>query len=64
MEKKFEDLPKWTFWIDEVSVGHYKVKGTEETFGANLDLTGEDPENCSKRLDKLPHKCKGKSAGN
>ena len=44
MEKRFEDLPNWTFWIDEVSAGVYNVKGKENVFGANLDLTGTNPE--------------------
>ena len=44
MEKTFHDLPNWTFWIDEVSVGIYNVKGKDRVFGANLDLTGEDPD--------------------
>lgn len=44
MEKKFQDLPNWTFWVDEISVGVYNVKGRDRLFGANLDLTGKDPE--------------------
>jgi hypothetical protein len=44
MEEKFQDLPNWTFWVDEISVGVYKVKGKEDVFGASLDLTGQDPQ--------------------
>lgn len=44
MEKRFEDLPNWTFWIDEISAGVYNVKGKEDVFGANLNLTGTNRE--------------------
>ena len=44
MQKNFQDLPNWTFWVDEISVGIYNVKGKNKVFGSNLDLTGEDPE--------------------
>jgi hypothetical protein len=43
MEKHFDDLPNWGFRVEEVSSGVYNVKGKNMVFGANLDLTGEDP---------------------
>lgn len=49
MEKKVLDLPNWTFWINEISVGVYNVKGRDAIFGANLDLTGEDSESLLKQ---------------
>lgn len=49
MEKKFQDLPNWTFWLDEISAGVYNVKGRNDTFGSNLNLTGGDPEELLKQ---------------
>ena len=31
------------FGVEEVSSGIFNVKGKNAVFGANLDLTGEDP---------------------
>lgn len=44
IEKTFQELPNWTFWVNEISAGVYNVKGRGRIFGANLGLTGEDPE--------------------
>ena len=44
MQETFQDLPNWTFWIDEVSLGCYRVKGKNALFGSNLELTGEIPD--------------------
>jgi hypothetical protein len=44
MQKKFANLPSWTFWTEEISAGVYNVKGKDCISGANLDLTGQDPE--------------------
>jgi hypothetical protein len=43
MEKKFQELPSWTFWVDEISAGVYNVKGKDDRFSSSLDLTGSDP---------------------
>jgi hypothetical protein len=44
MEKTFQELPNWTFWVDEVSAGCYRVQGKNALFGSNLELTGEEPD--------------------
>jgi hypothetical protein len=44
MEKTFQELPNWTFWIDEVSLGRYRVNGKNALFDSNLELTGEFPD--------------------
>jgi hypothetical protein len=44
MEKKFQDLPDWTFWIDEVSAGVYNLKARHERLGCSIDLSGVKPE--------------------
>jgi|HubBroStandDraft_3_1064219.scaffolds.fasta_scaffold292183_1 hypothetical protein len=55
MEKKFQELSNWTFWIDERSSGCYNVKGQDEVFGCNLDLTGDDPEDLLDRARRSAH---------
>jgi len=44
VQRRFQDLPNWTFWLDEVSAGVYNVKGKNDRLGSNLDLNGRDPE--------------------
>ena len=43
-EKTFQELPHWTFQIDEVSLGCYLVTGGNALTGANLEISGENPE--------------------
>jgi len=42
--KTFQELPHWTFHVDEVSFGCYRVKGRNGLTGANLEISGENPE--------------------
>jgi len=44
LEKTFQELPHWTFHVDEVSSGCYRVKGGNALTGANLEISGENPE--------------------
>jgi hypothetical protein len=36
-------LPEWTFEIDEVSAGVYRVQGVDEE-GRSVEVTGTDPD--------------------
>lgn len=44
MEKTFQELPHWTFHVNEAWVGCYRVKGNSAVTGANLEISGENPE--------------------
>jgi hypothetical protein len=44
MEKRLQGLPEWTFDVEEVSAGVYSIKGEDRVTGANLHLTGIDPD--------------------
>ena len=44
MRQTFPELPKWTFDIDEVSAGVYRVIGTHLN-GYRVQVEGTDPEN-------------------
>ena len=44
VEKTFQELPHWTFHVDEVSLGCYLVTGGNALTGANLEISGENPE--------------------
>lgn len=50
MIKKFDELPGWTFFGEEISMNVYKVGGKDEA-GRNVELTGTD-------LDALLNECK------
>ena len=41
-EKKTGDLSTWSFQIEEMSAGVYKVRGIDEA-GRSVELTGTDP---------------------
>jgi hypothetical protein len=43
MKTKIATLPNWTFNINEVSSGVYKLSG-QHKLGCNIELTGVDPE--------------------
>jgi hypothetical protein len=43
VKQTFPELPKWTFDIDEVSAGVYRVIGTHLN-GHNVQVEGIDPE--------------------
>ena len=42
-EIKYPDLPGWTFDVDEISVGVYRVRGSN-VVGMIIEQTGNDPE--------------------
>jgi hypothetical protein len=42
-EKPTQDVPGWTFEVDEISAGAYRVRGTDE-LGRSVEATGVDPE--------------------
>lgn len=56
MTKKFNELPGWIFFGEEVSASVYKVGGKDEA-GRNIELTGTDPdallEDCKKYAAKI-----------
>lgn len=41
--RTFEDLPGWTFEIDEISAGVFRVRGVDEA-GRSVEATGTDPD--------------------
>lgn len=53
MPTTFEELPGWTFVIEEVSAGVYKALGMDEA-GRSVEMSGLDPEamleECKKRV--------------
>ena len=50
MIKTFSELPEWSFELDEISAGVYKVIGTDKS-GHVVSATGID-------LDELIEQCK------
>lgn len=50
MSVKYQDLPGWTFEVDEVSAGVYKVVGSDSD-GHTVEKTGTGP-------DELLEQCK------
>lgn len=42
-KKTFPELPGWTFEMDEVSAGVYRVRGVDEA-GRSVESTGTDPD--------------------
>lgn len=48
MRKTFDDLPNWTFDLDEVSAGVYKVVGSHLQ-GCSLEAKGIDPNDLMER---------------
>ena len=45
---EFEDLPGWTFGLDEISAGVYKAVGRHR-MGPCVEITGADPEELIER---------------
>ena len=43
MKKTFDDLPDWSFEVDEVSTNVYEVTGTD-TPGHRVQMKGTDPD--------------------
>ena len=43
MAKKYDELPGWTFHIDEISANVYQVKAHDEA-GRNIEINGFDVE--------------------
>jgi hypothetical protein len=56
MPREYEDLPGWSFDVDEVSAGVYKAFG-EDRAGRNIEETGLDPvvliEKCRRAALKM-----------
>jgi hypothetical protein len=48
MEEDIEGLPGWSFDINEVSMGVYKVTGTRQ-LGGKIELSGIDPDDLMRR---------------
>jgi hypothetical protein len=46
--KLFADLPGWTFEIQEVSAGVFRVRAVADT-GRSIEMTGTDPDEVLKR---------------
>ncbi len=43
MNKKFDELPGWTFFGEEISANVYKVGGKADA-GPSVEFTGTDPD--------------------
>jgi hypothetical protein len=43
VERSFDELPGWTFTVEEISAGVYRVGG-RDLAGRSVSLTGEDPD--------------------
>lgn len=43
MKKSFQDVPGWTFDIEEVSANVYEVTGTDSV-GHRVQIKGTDPD--------------------
>jgi hypothetical protein len=43
MERKIAKFPNWTFNLDEISAGVYKLNGRND-LGCTVELTGIDPD--------------------
>ncbi len=54
LRRTFPELPDWTFEIDEVSAGVFRVRGVDEA-GRSVEATGTDP-------DALLDECKESAA--
>jgi len=50
MSIQFDDLPNWTFSVEESSIGLYVVKGKDKN-GRNIEMRGVD-------VDELVGKCR------
>jgi len=51
MQKQIDALPDWTFKVEEVSAGVYKLRATHNR-GPSIELSGVDPEELLKRAQK------------
>lgn len=51
MERKMDDLPNWTFRIEEVSAGAYKVEA-RHLRGPKVEISGTDPDELLNRAAK------------
>lgn len=56
--RTFEELPGWTFNIDEVSAGVFHVKGVDEA-GRSVEATGTDPDALLEDCRRLAAKMRG-----
>ena len=43
VKRTFPELPGWTFDLDEISAGVYRVRGVDEA-GRSVEATGTDPD--------------------
>jgi hypothetical protein len=44
-------LPNWTFDVEEVSAGAYRLRA-RHNLGPNFELIGQDPKELNKRAEK------------
>ena len=51
MEKKFDELPDWTFEISEISYGCYRVTGSDSP-GRSVERDGTDLDELLKKVLK------------
>jgi hypothetical protein len=49
VERSFDELPGWTFTVEEISAGVYRVGG-RDLAGRSVSLTGEKPDKLLKTL--------------
>lgn len=55
MKIQVATLPNWTFDIEEVSAGAYRVKAKHK-FGASVEMTGIDSEKLTQRAKEAAEK--------
>ena len=48
MKKVLDNLPKWTFDLDEVSAGVYRVVATHAA-GCRIEIKGTEPDDLMER---------------
>lgn len=51
MKRKVDSLPNWSFWLDEVSAGVYRVRAVHE-HGCSLEISGTDPDKLMERAEE------------
>jgi hypothetical protein len=51
METRIADLPNWTFRVDEVSAGAYRLRA-QHRLGPSVEISGADPSELIERAKK------------
>jgi hypothetical protein len=51
MKREIEELPNWTFQVEEMSAGIYRLRA-KHRLGPSIESTGIDPEELMERARK------------